>query len=56
MSVDHRPHHWYPSAPKELTPAFRMGQGDSPELPDTPPLKEGHKREIAPTPAMTLFI
>jgi hypothetical protein len=56
MSVDHRPYHWYPPAPKELTPAFRMGQGDSPELRGTPPLKEEYKREIAPALAMTLFI
>jgi len=33
-----------------LTPAFRMGQGDPPELSGTPPLKEGHNREIAPPP------
>jgi len=33
-----------------LIPAFRMGQGDSPELRGTPPLKEGHNREIAPPP------
>ena len=56
MSVDHRPYHWYPPAPKELTPAFRMGQGDSPELRGTPPLKEEYKCEIAPALAMTLFI
>jgi hypothetical protein len=33
-----------------------MGQGDPPELRDVPPLKEGHKREIAPIPAMALFV
>jgi len=37
-------------------PGLPDGSGDPPELRDIPPLKEGHKREIAPTPAMTLFI
>lgn len=50
------PHHGYRPETKRLTPPFRMAQGDSPELRDIPPLKEGHKREIAPTLAMALFV